>query len=256
MYKLLLNDIIKIGEDMKDKKGFTLVELLAVIAILAILVIIALPNVMGMFNEAKENSFMTEIKQIYKTAQQTWMMDSMFSTNEMTYSRCNGCSSKSLDLSGRTELEYYIKISQSGSVVEFYATDGTYQYSYSGNGLAIEDISKVVSVAEITNEADKLTITDNMNSNAARFCVTNGGQTNYYDFERGMTWSTYLSSRYNDYFDEYHDHNTPRGIVSTRSGATSYCGTDMLDNYGTILITSQIKESSSGCYIYNDPGIC
>ena len=43
------------------KKGFTLVELLAVIAILAILVIIALPNVMGMFREAKKNSFMTEI---------------------------------------------------------------------------------------------------------------------------------------------------------------------------------------------------
>ena len=39
---------------MKNKKGFTLVELLAVIAILAILVIIALPNVMGMFNEAKK----------------------------------------------------------------------------------------------------------------------------------------------------------------------------------------------------------
>ncbi len=37
------------------KKGFTLVELLAVIAILAILVIIALPNVMGMFNTAKQN---------------------------------------------------------------------------------------------------------------------------------------------------------------------------------------------------------
>ena len=34
------------------KKGFTLVELLAVIAIL---VIIALPNVMGMFNTAKQN---------------------------------------------------------------------------------------------------------------------------------------------------------------------------------------------------------
>ena len=34
------------------KKGFTLVELLAVIAILAILVIIALPNVLGMFNVA------------------------------------------------------------------------------------------------------------------------------------------------------------------------------------------------------------
>ena len=36
---------------MKNNKGFTLVELLAVIAILAILVIIALPNVLKMFND-------------------------------------------------------------------------------------------------------------------------------------------------------------------------------------------------------------
>ena len=34
---------------MSNKKGFTLVELLAVIAILAILVVIALPNVIGKF---------------------------------------------------------------------------------------------------------------------------------------------------------------------------------------------------------------
>ena len=33
-----------------NKKGFTLVELLAVIAILALLIIIALPNVLEMFN--------------------------------------------------------------------------------------------------------------------------------------------------------------------------------------------------------------
>ena len=32
-----------------NKKGFTLVELLAVIAILAILVIVAMPNVLGRF---------------------------------------------------------------------------------------------------------------------------------------------------------------------------------------------------------------
>ena len=71
-----------------NKKGFTLVELLAVIAILAILVIIALPNVMGMFNESKKNSFTTELKEIYKVAQQTWMMDSMTETKDQVYSRC------------------------------------------------------------------------------------------------------------------------------------------------------------------------
>ena len=46
---------------MKNKNGFTLVELLAVIAILAILVIVAMPNVLGMFNEAKQNTFITEV---------------------------------------------------------------------------------------------------------------------------------------------------------------------------------------------------
>ena len=49
-----------------NKKGFTLVELLAVIAILALLVIIALPNVLSMFNEAKKDIFLIEAKTIYK----------------------------------------------------------------------------------------------------------------------------------------------------------------------------------------------
>ena len=40
------------------KKGFTLVELLAVIAILSILVIIALPNIVGMFTKAKKDLFL------------------------------------------------------------------------------------------------------------------------------------------------------------------------------------------------------
>ena len=98
---------------MKKNKGFTLVELLAVIAILAILVIIALPNVMGMFNDAKENSFMTECKQIYKVAQQQYINDSMFETSERTYARCEtqNCGTE-LQLSGRTNLNYFIKFNK------------------------------------------------------------------------------------------------------------------------------------------------
>ena len=54
-----------------NKKGFTLVELLAVIAILALIVIIALPNVFSMFNEAKKDTFLTEAKTIYKRVPKT-----------------------------------------------------------------------------------------------------------------------------------------------------------------------------------------
>ena len=129
------------------KKGFTLVELLAVIAILAILVIIALPNVMGMFNQAKENSFTTEIKEIYKQAQQQWISDSMMSTTTISYYRYNKTASGTttavsgatlsgsdgIKLTGRTQLEYYITIDKSGKVTAYYATDGSYQYYFADN---------------------------------------------------------------------------------------------------------------------------
>ena len=142
------------------KKGFTLVELLAVIAILAILVIIALPNVMGMFNIAKENSFKTEVKEIFKTAQQTWMTDSRYSSGEQVYSRCKSGCSNGLDLSGRTDLEYYIKLNASGKVVEYYATDGTFQYSFSDpDGLKLEDIKSTQKISDITNQSEVIKIT-------------------------------------------------------------------------------------------------
>ncbi len=143
------------------KKGFTLVELLAVIAILAILVIIALPNVMNLFNRAKQNAFETEIKEVFKTAQQQWIADSMFNTQEKEYANCkSGCSNK-LDMSGRSELEYYIKLDKSGNVVTYKVTDGTYQYSYTGTGLKIENISDVVQISKIDDENDIISITCN-----------------------------------------------------------------------------------------------
>ena len=143
---------------MKINKGFTLVELLAVVAILSLLVIIALPNIMAMFKDAKKNSFTTECKQIYKTGQQQWMTDSMFETKEITYARCDDCSFKELSLSGRKNLKYLIKLNKAGKVVEFYATDGTYQFVYEGDLL----LTQLASVEEISdlNEDDVLNISN------------------------------------------------------------------------------------------------
>ena len=70
------------------KRGFTLVELLAVIAILAILVIIALPNVIKLFNSSKESTFITEAKRIYRGSEQAYVKDAFNSSGSKIYSKC------------------------------------------------------------------------------------------------------------------------------------------------------------------------
>ena len=68
-----------------SKKGFTLVELLAVIAILAILVIIALPNVLKMFNDSKKNAFMVQARKTASVAQEhtVFSNDKTFDCNSL-----------------------------------------------------------------------------------------------------------------------------------------------------------------------------
>lgn len=123
---------------MKDNKGFTLVELLAVIAILAILVVIALPNVLDMFNSAKQNSFATEVQTIMKTAQQQYVLDS---GSKSKYG--SSCTDK-IKLSGET-MTYYVEFnSGTGGITKLKVSSSTFWYdstkSTKANPININDI--------------------------------------------------------------------------------------------------------------------
>lgn len=59
---------------MKNKKGFTLVELLAVIVLLGVLVAIAVPSVLGISKKIKENMYDAKIKTI-EVAAEAWVDD-------------------------------------------------------------------------------------------------------------------------------------------------------------------------------------
>ena len=104
-----------------SKKGFTLVELLAVIAILAILVIIALPNILKMFNNAKKDIFLTEAKNIYKEVTKKYINETMRGNKISTISNTNN----KLDLESN-DLTYDIKLSNEGKIKSFQVDDGTY----------------------------------------------------------------------------------------------------------------------------------
>ena len=58
-----------------NKKGFTLVELLAVIVVLAIIMIIAVPSVMDSMNSARKNAFKIYAQKVLNTAQTKYQAD-------------------------------------------------------------------------------------------------------------------------------------------------------------------------------------
>ena len=109
---------------MKNKKGFTLVELLAVIAILAILVIIALPNVLSMFRNAKKNTFADEVQNLVKSAENKYLTNSM---NNVTGEMCFDSKNNKLDMTGRDNIIYKIKLSETGKIIEVNVRDDNYE---------------------------------------------------------------------------------------------------------------------------------
>ena len=60
-----------------NKKGFTLVELLAVIAILAILVILAIPSVLDIYNNSREKIRVQTVKTYINATKKFYMKENL-----------------------------------------------------------------------------------------------------------------------------------------------------------------------------------
>ena len=134
------------------KRGFTLVELLAVIAILAILVIMALPAVLRMFNQARIDTFSNEVNTILRTAKQQYLLEG---GNAQTWTNADGSTNK-LPLTGNSKLKYYVKMNGNGQITKLQVTNGEYQYSKSG---IVEDVVKNdIKIVSELSEKDKLVL--------------------------------------------------------------------------------------------------
>ncbi len=71
----LLYNLNRIGDNMRDKKkGFTLVELIAVVAILGLIALIVYPAIGSVIRTARESSYEDQVAVIIKAAQ-SWSVD-------------------------------------------------------------------------------------------------------------------------------------------------------------------------------------
>ncbi len=142
------------------KKGFTLVELLAVIAILAILVIIAIPNVLNLYRNARENVFLDDAQSVLRAAGQQYLQDSMSDKPVECYSSAS--TDHKLDLDAKSSLVYYVGFTN-GKVTTLQVADGNYRIEATGTEIKVDQLrnSKATGsdIHKVTSSTDK-SITD------------------------------------------------------------------------------------------------
>ena len=119
---------------MKNKKGFTLVELLAVIAILAILVIIALPNVINMYNNARKQVFLTEAQSVASASEKKFLSNSISgATKESIYCKSKTDEKNPLEMTGAKKY-YYVELGNDGKTKKLIIWDDQKYIKYVADG--------------------------------------------------------------------------------------------------------------------------
>lgn len=128
------------------KKGFTLVELIAVIALLSIVMLLIVPNVANYLNSSKKTLFYDNVVNMFKSATTTFMYQD--DPTNTTFSN-NGVK---LDVDVESEYVYTIKVNNYGEVISIDVNNGVYSYNKSSSdineGLNKSDI-KLEDVKEV-----------------------------------------------------------------------------------------------------------
>lgn len=121
-----------------NKKGFTLVEILAVILLISAVMLLVVPNVISSFKSAKKELFYDNLMKIYNEATNTYLADGTskrFCAGKDTIIRSLGLDSDNI--------YYDVEVDNFGNVISIKVTDGEYYYSLTpGSVIKKSDIDK------------------------------------------------------------------------------------------------------------------
>ena len=106
------------------RKGFTLVEMLAVIAILGILVLLVLPNVLKNYRDAKKIAFIDEAKAVYTQATDKYVTEKTKGNKIGLIEKDGTNETHPLALANAEDLSYTIRLDNNGQVTAFKLTNG------------------------------------------------------------------------------------------------------------------------------------
>lgn len=133
-----------------NKKGFTLVELLAVIAILAILILLVTPNILKMFNEGKESIFVQQAQRVMDASNNKYMSVSLKKPGSYVFtnkvqddeSKTSYPKTTNLNLTSNA-IDYCVEMNNEGNITFIHVSDATYSIKIANDkGVKLDDISK------------------------------------------------------------------------------------------------------------------
>lgn len=132
-----------------NKKGFTLVELLAVIAILAILILLVTPNILKMFNEGKESIFVQQAQRVMDASNNKYMSalkspGAYVFTNKVQDHESETSYPKTTNLNLTSNaIDYCVEMNNEGNITFIHVSDATYSIKIENEkGVKLDDISK------------------------------------------------------------------------------------------------------------------
>ena len=128
-----------------NKKGFTLVELLAVIAILAILMLLVTPNIINMFTSGRRDAFKVDAQSIWKNAETTYLNESVAGTAPKAFCNQKKVSAATITATGCVEMTgassamaYYVDF-KDGKINNFLVANSNYNLTSKNVDMLKED---------------------------------------------------------------------------------------------------------------------
>lgn len=127
-----------------NKKGFTLVELLAVIVILAVIILVAMNAVIPQMQEARKGSFKTEVETYAKAAETYFTAQSLSNPNVLTSGDCVTVTELNTNYVKKSDANYKGNACVKNNEIYLALTSGAYDFNGKVTGLSSEDLDDAI----------------------------------------------------------------------------------------------------------------
>ncbi len=129
------------------KKGFTLVEIIAVIAIVGILMLAIVPNVIKIYSEGKANTFEKQFDVINRSAIDQYSLDlAEGTTNNVFCNTSDSCTKLKMQDNG---YKYYVEINHLGKISYTVVSNNEFCYA-NNNSNAVIDKTRLMKESSLT----------------------------------------------------------------------------------------------------------